>query len=321
MSDDPFADLAKMSARVRRVCRADSDTLAKATVDSETYAALTAYWDKRQTHRLVRTRATRNGTLPLMPEFQAADTECDRLEKLLHERTDKQQLCNAELGRARQAATDARTAAEVYVKARPFIGVVRKQQSKAETLRKAAEHAAAHVASCETALCEAENACRGATKALEDARSKLWKLQAPVAKIQAAESSNMSSRLQDALKSAQASYSWMSYAKCRLLNEGYERDSRLRNEIRLQTDAVLLLEMKLRAYTSQPGRSDRWHQWTAEYTCELEAARKKLGDAQVELDSPEESAMRKELKQTCHAADLAVQFWKVASECFNKSES
>jgi hypothetical protein len=179
--------LAELCGRVRRVRFVDRDTLAKATVDSEAFAALTEFLDKKKTQQLVRTRATRDGTLPLMPEFQAADAECDRAEKLLHEHADRQRVCSAELGRARQAETVARTAVEVYVKARPFIGMVRKQQRKAKTLRKAVEQAAAHAASCETTLSDAENACRGATKVLEDARLKLWHLQAPVAQMQHAE--------------------------------------------------------------------------------------------------------------------------------------
>jgi hypothetical protein len=90
----------------------------------------------------------------------------------------------------------------------------------------------------------------------------------------------------------------------------------------LQTEALFLLETKVRAYTSHPGNSDQWRQRAAKHARELEAAKKKLGDTQAELDSPQDSlAMRQELAQTCHVANLAVRFWNVASECFNESTS
>jgi hypothetical protein len=73
------------------------DALRRAIVESDTYKAFAEFEQRKQSYQQVKTLATRNGTLPALPELVAAGTECEQAEKLHSGRVADERRCRHDL--------------------------------------------------------------------------------------------------------------------------------------------------------------------------------------------------------------------------------
>jgi hypothetical protein len=291
----------------KRVHNMGGDALRRATVESETYKAFTEFVHRKQAYQQVKTLATRNGTLPALPELVAAGDECERAEKLHSERVADERRCRQDLVCAHQTAHAAYDAAATYVKARPFCSVVRKQQAKAAALQQAAERASAHVASCTAALTHAQNVCIAAYKMLVAKCQALWQLQLPVAEEEDYEWYKMCDLVQ--LELDRARHEWTVQCHAWLLFDAdseAQRWARARQE-HLQTRFIRMLEGKVRnACTTD-------QQPAQELMLELAAAREKLAEARADY-SQDVFPVIVTIAQALRPAGLTEQFWRSMSD-------
>ena len=103
-----------------------------------------------------KTRATLQGRLPLTPLLEHADGAFKRTLCAYKAAIHHAQCCSNALARATSAAASARGAHVEYLKARPFICIVRRQKLKAGALVQAAMLAVRQVASAADKLATAE---------------------------------------------------------------------------------------------------------------------------------------------------------------------
>jgi hypothetical protein len=285
----------------------DCDALWRAIVASETYKAFTEFEQRKQSYRQVKTLATRNGTLPALPELVAAGAECERAEKLHSERVADERRCRHDLVCAHQKERAARVAAAAYVKARPFYKAVRKQQAKAAALQEAAEGASAHVASCTAALTDAQIACSAAYKMLVAKCQALWQLQLPVAEEEDYEWYKMCDLVQ--LEHDRAWHGWTVHREAWLLfNDDIEarRWARARQE-HLQARRIRMLETKARKACTTD------QQPAQELMLQLAAAREKLAEARADY-SHDVFPVLVTMARALRAAELTVKFWRSMSD-------
>jgi hypothetical protein len=260
----------------------DLCTLAK---NSATYARAAKLVEKYQTHAEAHEAASKNH----MAAVAAHKIACKHAER-----------CRRQWLIARTDAQLARSAHDEYVHARPFIGLVRKQQIKARALLARAAAADAHVAPCAANLDAAAGDAAAANRKAADANEARKRASKCV--------------LSEADRAERDRLARLVAAERKLLSD--ERETRrgvvfaleaerraLQGTLRPLDDAVFVLEAKERGMRSIEAKAHEFHAALGDLVRELHAAREKSAAAHARITDLDYSikTSQSEVWEACEA--------------------